>query len=143
MTDVLGCSTCTKNCCKREGRSPVIHVLRREIDKTSQSNEIVVMPLANNQCEHLTPDLKCGIYDTRHIVCRTYPLSMDNEYNLYLATTCPSYTKIIDGIMNNDKDTIDWVKKTKSYIIQNTPTSMLNQWTSNQENNLLSIKVNI
>jgi hypothetical protein len=97
-----------------DGDARSSHFKRRSFEATSGKMPIRVVVIlvaqVRGRCPHLLPDLRCGIYETRPLVCRIYPAEVNPWIAMRPATkACPpeawSNDRSLlqrDGVIRND-----------------------------------------
>lgn len=102
MTDVLMCEDCQAKCCKHP---------KNNFDTLEYpGSKIKIIKISKEPCSKLNLKTnQCTIYNTRYLECRTYPFMIDLNFDMFIATSCPSYSRIIKLLQENDQETIDYL----------------------------------
>ncbi|MGP2656536.1 YkgJ family cysteine cluster protein [Malaciobacter sp. WC5094] len=118
------CETCEANCCDGRKGTVFSQIILSDFEEIYENYPILfifgelgylkpVIILTNGKdfCPHLK-DFRCGIYEKRSSICRTYPLSANIDNNIYIDYLCPAV-----GKNENDKLIVNNSKVNKDFFV--------------------------
>lgn len=141
--DILDCKTCG-DCCQGK-----INIFSGEIgsDKNEPNQLIHIMPLKpeDNTCTFLSTEKLCTKYEDKNypVTCRYYPYYINENMDMFIAVSCTRYNRIVDGILKNDQDLINGIRKLRSEMRARLSTMIIRFWTNHLESVKLKLKINL
>ncbi|BCG50127.1 hypothetical protein [Ralstonia phage RP13] len=134
-TDVLMCDDCGAKCC---------HHPKDRFNTLEYPNAIMLVPAEHQgkKCVDLDDNNRCKRYDTRYLECRTYPYMIDREGVMYVATSCPSYKRVVELLQQGDQSTIDYLL-VKYNILINMPDHARELHDNRVKNYISTVRLNL
>lgn len=139
----LNCNKCSRSCCTKRGKDVTPNVFKGDLGHTGEGF-VGNLKFIGDDCAYLTPDRQCSIWShsKRSPTCIAFPFVMDNEDRLYLRVTCPSYPRIIQGLIDRDPDVVKFVNGFNCFLIT-VDKAIKDFWTQDMKKDLVVVRIGV